>query len=777
MTGKWILIILIFLFTFPAFIPEYGIGLDASYIWGLNWLFAHDYSTLKQLVYPFGPLAFLKIPSPEGHNLLFALTFFSVLKLVFIRLMFKMAEVSGKKYNLSSFLLILIASYFTTTDFLIIGMVLMLNWLYYKENHWLLFGLSVFLAFTGLFIKISIGITSFSIVAVSMILHFVEQKKIKDLGIQSGITVVLGLIMGLAVFGNLGIYFRFLTGSMMLSGGYGDTLSLFPDNRWILLIPFIILMIVTPFITKEKNIRILFLLAFFPLLALWKHSFIREDIYHYTILLSFLFIFWSIVLIISNSGKYLLLGIAFTTIMLLYANMRVIPMYRGIKTEVVGINNFIDAIQYKSLKQKYRNISEENVSPHRLDDEVRNLIGEGTIDIYPWEFSYAAANGLNWKPRKTLELGASTSRWASEKASEHYLLHDDAPRSILFQFHPDPYGGKLGSIDNRYILNDEPLVIYNILNNYKVEKQTDNFCIFRKNDHPRIVETLNGEKQSIVFDKWIEIPRSPGNIVRIKVQSKNTLAGFLKKLFYKGEEYYIDYELEDGNILTYRYVPSTAVDGLWCNPFMRFPTGNMAEPGAVRCKLRNSNPGSVSKEVEVRFETLVLNDRGSLDFLFGKNTDDKETVLKTSFTDFEDIIPENDSWILTDQTALSGIRANQVNPGSFSYTYVLDLDSLWNMDTTINTLIIEANAAYLNDYGVAGLVISAEGTGQDFWDVRYLNNSLNKNSWHWSYLRRTLNKSKQMHGIVKIYLFNNGSKPLFTDDFKVTVKKTKSDNF
>lgn len=42
--------IFLVLLTYPAFEPDYGTGLDASYVWGLNWLFDHDYNTLIRLI-------------------------------------------------------------------------------------------------------------------------------------------------------------------------------------------------------------------------------------------------------------------------------------------------------------------------------------------------------------------------------------------------------------------------------------------------------------------------------------------------------------------------------------------------------------------------------------------------------------------------------------------------------------------------------------------------------------------------------------------------------
>lgn len=61
--------ILLVLLTYPVLEPDYGTGLDSSYVWGLNFLFDNDYTTLTHLIYPYGPLALLRLPTPfNGHT-------------------------------------------------------------------------------------------------------------------------------------------------------------------------------------------------------------------------------------------------------------------------------------------------------------------------------------------------------------------------------------------------------------------------------------------------------------------------------------------------------------------------------------------------------------------------------------------------------------------------------------------------------------------------------------------------------------------------------------
>ena len=107
----FILSIIVFILTFPNLEPIYGLGLDHSYYWAFNWLFANDYDTLKDLIYPLGPLYFLKTPTTQGNNLIIHLIFYTVLKFAFILTMFYTAKQKGLCNNYKGILLTAVLIY------------------------------------------------------------------------------------------------------------------------------------------------------------------------------------------------------------------------------------------------------------------------------------------------------------------------------------------------------------------------------------------------------------------------------------------------------------------------------------------------------------------------------------------------------------------------------------------------------------------------------------------------------------------------------------------
>lgn len=452
--------------------------------------------------------------------------------------------------------------------------------------------------------------------------------------------------------------------------------------------------------------------------------------------------------------------------------MTYLPKYKGRKIEIAGINNFVELLNFKTFKKKYADISKKNFKPNILAPKIRKMIGDKPIDIYPWEHSYIAANKLNWKMRKTLEIGASTSRWASLKASENYCLTDDSPNFVLFHLIKDKYNGYFGSLDGRYILNDEPILIFNILNNYSIVEKNNSYLLLKKNNHPNFLSINVDDYKQSEFGKWIKVKSDDNEITRLKVISKNTLLGSIKKFLYKEEIYFIDYMFDDGKILTYRYVPSTAVDGLWCNPFILNPESNIIEQKVIKVRLRNSNSSFVSNSIKIQIEHIPLNKKNnynSINKLFLKQFPNQDSIIYTQTISFDDsLVIDHTKYELSSTYSFSGNTSNTISGGGFSYTYEYPLDSLWeNLDNSIEYLQLETDVKALNTKSKANLVISISNSNEDFW----LGEIINKNSeWDYNYANKILYRKKHNTGNLKIYVWNVGKEKIYIDDLRVSFK-------
>jgi len=601
-----LIILVIYLFTFPRLEPDFGAGLDSSYVWAINHLFSNNYDKLTHLVYPFGPLGFLKMPLPLGHNLITGLVTLSVLKFLFVGLLLTIFFSCDKGNRLLSVILTLIISYFTDIDLLIIGICTALVILLIRKNSYLFFTGAVLTAIFGFFIKPSIGINAFSIVIVSAFISYYYNRKFAPLLKIIIINLFIFLMLGLLVFKDLTVFFNYIINVINLTLGYSSSLALYPKNNWFLLGISFMSVFSFPLLVKEREPRFVFIILLLPLFIIWKHSMSREDLTHNRIMLYFLFFFWAFMIGIVQKKSLLLFFLSSISILSFYRNMSNLPGYSVYKIEISGINNFYESlVDYREYFRKNSSLSSDNILQSKIEPETRSVIANSSIDFYPWELSYVPANNFNWQPRTTLQSG-SFSHWLDLKSAQSFK-NNNGPDFILFHYFYDPQGGNFGSIDGRYLLNDEPLTIYNIFNSYSIEKRCDKFLLLKKAGMNILSEPVLLEKQNISWNDWIDVPNFKDGIVRLKLSSHPNFFGKIKKLVYKGEAYYIDYKFKDGKVRSYRFIPSNATDGLWINPFVQYSFSDTAESEVMKVRFRNSNSFFNNVPIKIQFQLIKRN--------------------------------------------------------------------------------------------------------------------------------------------------------------------------
>ncbi len=760
---------IIYLFTFPAFKPVYGIGLDQSYVWALNYLVIHNYQALIHLNYPVGPLGFLKYSVTLGNNLLISLLFFSFIKLLFIYLLLKLNCRNANKVLVTGILITWIVGYFTGIAYSLIGItVISLIFASDKKEKYSFFILANMAAFAGLLIKTTIGIPTYSAITVFIVMRFFSKPaQLKDIAVYVGICIAVIFTGGLVAFRGILLFANYLAGLFHLVSGYSSGLALFPQNNWWLLSGFLMAVAIFPLKVKNKKARLAFALLALPFFAHWKLAMGREDIYHGMI--DFLFVFWGIILSAAKPLKISYLVLPSLSVMLLYANMQNIPLFSGYKIEVVGINNFTKTIiHYKTFNNKYSLISKSNIKPNVVDQKTAALIDGRTIDIYPWDLSYLPANHFNWKPRATMEIGAATSPWLSRKNAISYS-GKNAPDFVLFHLSDDQWGGKFGSIDGRYILNDEPAVIFSLLNHYEPIIKNNSFLLFEKKTGSGIIEDTTVLKQNTQWDKWIDVPDYKG-ITRVKFYYKSTFLGWLKSYFYKGDAFYIDYRMADSKILSYRFLACNASEGLWINPFFLDTFDGSNQPVVTGIRFRCSNLSMVSEKIELTWQHLLpVNNKPVKSLFINSDAGNKKAIFQF-FNDFENqsnILPFFHKK-LDSSLSFSGMYSEKVLSNSFSTALNIKLDTIWPANA--EKIVVETKLMYfINSNDNTVLVMSLGQSGKNFWSSFPLKNKSNRKEWKYAVLKNTLKKNTQRNGLLKIYVWNNGKSNIFIDDFGVSI--------
>lgn len=581
-------LVFVFIFTFPSIEPDFSPGLDSSFNWAYNYLFINNYDFLVDIVHAYGPLGFLKKPIALGNNFLLSTIFYSLLKILLIGGFIWLKPQHNKKVN---YLFILILAYFLNIDLLFVGLSFISAYFFIKTNNYWFYVALCILSIITFYIKISIGLMCLPLIFFSWF-NFIKPLKLKPLGVCFGIFLLSFLSCSYLLTDNVFHIFIHLNKVLQISNHYSSAFAIHPDNNWFWLTLFILSIVVLPFF-KSKKTTFLLILLLPSLYGMWKQAIVREDFSHYSQLLDYAVLFWFVIIVFSPLFKKnkLFYFIPLISLLSLHFNLKnANPQNKKYSKEISGVYNFEQTIfSHNQSKESFLQASNEKISVNRLSDSLRAVIGNKSIDIYPWDLTYITANDFNWQPRTTLQTICLSDE--HDKIAAKNFNTQNGPEYILFHHVYDTSAGVFGSIDYRYLLNDEPLTNVEIFKNYSPSYLTERYTLLKKNNMPAITQKHKGELFKLSWGKWIESPKLGSNKI-LKLEIKPTKS-FLEKtiqFLYKDADYYIDYSLASGKVISYRLIPSIAQNGIWVNPLLKSFNNNPIEEEVLKIRLRkNSN--------------------------------------------------------------------------------------------------------------------------------------------------------------------------------------------
>lgn len=568
---RWLTAVLAFLLvllTYPAFEPDFGVGLDSSYVWGLNYLFDNDYPTLTSLSHPYGPFAWLRLPVVGRGHYAFFLVFFPLVKFAFAWMVLEMSRRRQQPLLLALAALVP-ACLFANVEVLVVADVALLVASAIEQKSLWRFFLAAALSLFALSIKISIGTSSCSILFVGWLVLAFYHKDLR-FTIYTALSVpLMALAVGLAVWHTFPAMWSACVGMLHLVGGYSEAV-LMPEHRGWALVLFPLAIVAMALTLRGRWARYLFLLLLIPLFSFWKYGVTREDFYHFRQFLMFAVCFIVMVALAQERFRWQpwLFGIAayiLLTVNLSALNTSEVPvMTAGPKNLVTCV------INGRTLADSSQAYIDKSLSSRRLDGRLCEMIGNATVDCYPWEHVYVAANHLRWQPHRSIELASGNSLWLNRQSAMNFGRLPEAVDYVLL--HRVNYGGEDGllSLDGRYLLNDEPAIVDSMLCNYSVVDSGGWYGLLLRHGGGRysadsgIVATAD-----IQWNEWVLVPLHPAStVLRADLFSRASFAGWLKGTLYKPDIYYVDYRMPNGDILTYRYSRTTAESGLWLGPML-----------------------------------------------------------------------------------------------------------------------------------------------------------------------------------------------------------------
>jgi len=777
----FLLTLLVFVFTFPLIDPVLDPGpaphqwVDPPLLWAYNYFYQANIPSGTSILFTHGPLAYILNPQSFENNLYSGLLLISLVHFSFI---FSFLYLSRQTKNRWWFIWAIPAGLFAiilTPEYEIIGISACALMIHMKNEKHFWLGLAMLAGVFGLYVKSYIGIIALlNVIAYLLVVMLVHKRYRFILFSFAGLLAIFSLTW-LLIYHHLDGLGRFLYATIEFSKNNSSAAAIYPENNWLLLSGSIVLFLLLPFAIREKKTWMFFGIFLLPVFAAWKHGITREDIYHVEGFLFYLAMVLSLLILVSDKLNRYHLAMIVGLLLLFHMNMKNCILYREYEISTQGFSNFNKAFfNFSKLSAESKLLSEKNLEPFKLSEATCKMIGNKTVDAYPWNFYYIPANKFNWSPRPVLQSYAAYTSWLDEQNAA-FFMSVKAPDFLLWEIINDKTGDELSGIDDRYLLNDEPRTLLKILNHYQFVKTDGRVMVLSKRKAPCVGESKSILKQQVTWNTWHEVPRLKDGFLRVEMNSKGTIMRFLKTQFYKDEAFFIEYRFDNGEEKKYRIVPSTSGDGLWVNPFIRHLSADFTEPLVTAIRFSCSNEGLMKKEIDLDWKLTEINaEKDSVAYsaafgIFGKKSSSRQEVFFASTLDFETTYPvywTGDTTAIDSKHFYRGKRSYLLKQ-EYSPGFNLPLDSLNNFSVQASVFVSGA----VKELKDIKLVISIQDKGKDiYWDaVSFTDFTNEKEQWQEVVLKRKFTDQYPKGSVLKVYVWNSSGGETSLDELQVKI--------
>ncbi len=565
-----LLILFLAVFTFPEFDPVISTGLDSSYVFAFNYFFQHGISHGSDAIFTYGPLGFIRFPLLFGNNFLVAFLFTFCFQLLFIWLVFQATKHVKQKGIWLFIIAALLLSANLRIDEKMMGCVAFALLLHSAErkNYFLFIAAAV--TALSFFVKLNIAAASVMMTASYLILDFIRNKKFINILLTVGIGFSVYFLLWLLINHNLDGSLLHLRNWFYISNDNLGATSVNVSNDKILLLLLLVFTVGYWRFFRSENVNTVYVIFAFALWAVFRYSIAREENYHAKAFFDFLVLFCGVVFLADEKFGILRIAVLIAIPYFYYQNMlQTEHFHLEVKMKYGGIANFKKAINIFSEdgKDEYNKLSQQNLSAVILADSAKKILGNNTVDIFPWEDSYVVANGLNYKNRPLFQLGCVNNA-VLDKVNADFLNSENAPQYYIWT-KQNWWGQEMSSVDFRYILSDDGQVNFAIMNNYAQVYEDEKVRILKRAAQEKLSAGKFNHTNTINWNEWTPLPElANGTALRMKFMIDKTIIGKLKHALYKEPEYYMLYQLHNDSIKKHRLVVQNTESGIWAAPYL-----------------------------------------------------------------------------------------------------------------------------------------------------------------------------------------------------------------
>jgi hypothetical protein len=424
-------------------------NIDPGWQWAANQAADAGLVFGRDIVFTYGPLAFLMVPLDVSSNLLVANIFLLVVQVLFAVTLAALFIRDRRAAAVAVFAVLFVIARHQGLELegffaLVVGLLALLG---VFADRRLPIAVAATLAAILLMVKMSLGIASLAILAVaSIVARFLFNRPYRlALGLLP-FPVTL-IVLATVLFDRPGTFFHWLQLSLQLVSGYSVANSITNADTGPILQVVVGAIAVGAWIGFSvlfcRNRRLLACNLMFVLVVMiqFRLAFVRHDNHQYQFI-PFMLALIAISSLFAQRRRQIAAHVVFFAVLLIGGALTnlVDPVGRGLlpKNLLVGGTGpraLSKLVHIGETRAELAVESTANLEPLRLGDDLRELLegsrnGVGTL---PWEIQYCPANGLEWNPTPTLQLYSAYTRDLDLWSAKHYA-GSAAPQFIINTF-------------------------------------------------------------------------------------------------------------------------------------------------------------------------------------------------------------------------------------------------------------------------------------------------------------------------------------------------------
>lgn len=178
-----------------------------------------------------------------------------------------------------------------------------------------------------------------------------------------------------------------------------------------------------------------------------------------------------------------------------------------------------------------------------LGQNILNLIGDGDVDVIPWDISYIYLNDLNYNPRPVIQSYSAYNYYLDKKNYEKYSS----------QFAPDFVLFSMQNIDERHPFIDESITKLALITGYKPIARDNHIILLKKRD--KVLEffedNLVNKSGKSKLGEYVKLVKS-ASIQYMSTDIEYNLLGRVASLFFQPPSLYLLISFDDGTEMNFR---------------------------------------------------------------------------------------------------------------------------------------------------------------------------------------------------------------------------------